>query len=84
MQGGGDANEPDAGHDAAAYPLDDTLRVNHLQARGNHNSYHVRPDWQNVVEDWERPDGLQNARNRGIVRGLGAGIRWAKNGDSSR
>lgn len=24
-----------------AYPLDDLLRVNHLQARGTHNSYHV-------------------------------------------
>jgi len=47
----------DAGHDAAPdatpYPLDDTLRVNHLQARGTHNSYHVRPDKPQVIADWD-------------------------------
>ena len=26
------------------YPLDDTLRMNHLQALGTHNSYHLQPD----------------------------------------
>lgn len=54
----------DAGYDAALpidahferpdadvrHPLDDVLRVDHLQAEGTHNSYHVRPaadlpDW---------------------------------------
>ncbi len=25
------------------YPLDDVLRLNHVQARGTHNSYHVEP-----------------------------------------
>lgn len=25
------------------YPLDDVLRVNHIQAKGTHNSYHVAP-----------------------------------------
>ena len=36
-----------------AYPLDDTLRVNQLQARGTHNSYHVRPDFQSVAPEWD-------------------------------
>lgn len=26
------------------YPMDDVLRLNHLQAKGTHNSYHVAPD----------------------------------------
>jgi hypothetical protein len=26
-----------------SYPLDGTLRVNHLQAKGTHNSYHLKP-----------------------------------------
>lgn len=33
------------------YPLDDTLRVNHIQAEGTHNSYHVEREG-NVVEEW--------------------------------
>lgn len=34
--------EPDIEEETPpAYPLDDLLRVNHLQARGTHNSYHV-------------------------------------------
>ncbi len=27
-----------------AHPMDDTLRVNHIQAEGTHNSYHVEPE----------------------------------------
>ena len=38
---------------APAYPLDDVLRVNQLQAGGTHNSYHVRPDFRNVVAEWD-------------------------------
>src|SRR5690606_15901228 len=26
------------------YPLDDVLRLNHVQAKGTHNSYHLEPD----------------------------------------
>ncbi len=33
------------------YPLDDVLRVNHLQAVGTHNSYHVQPA-SDAVPDW--------------------------------
>ena len=31
---------PDA---TGAYPLDDTLRLNHIQVLGSHNSYHLQP-----------------------------------------
>lgn len=34
----------DLGPDAFRGPLDDVLRLNHVQARGTHNSYHLRPD----------------------------------------
>jgi len=34
-----------------AYPLDDLLRLNHIQMKGTHNSYHIAPsDW--TLEDW--------------------------------
>jgi hypothetical protein len=32
------------------YPLDETLRFNHLQAKGTHNSYHVAPDPLELAE----------------------------------
>jgi hypothetical protein len=35
-----DPSTPDTG-DAWSYPLDDVLRVNHVQVEGTHNSYHV-------------------------------------------
>src|SRR4051812_5933132 len=39
--GGGEAAPaPDAGP-SFHYPQDDTLRLNHLQTKGTHNSYHV-------------------------------------------
>ncbi len=34
------------------YPLDDTLRVNHIQALGTHNSYHVRAD-EETIPPWD-------------------------------
>jgi len=33
------------------YPLDDVLRVNHLQAKGTHNSYHVFTEGSDIP-DW--------------------------------
>ena len=62
---GFDAASLDAGFDAALpidahferpdafvrHPLDDVLRLNHLQAEGTHNSYHLRPDAE--VPDWD-------------------------------
>ena len=35
------------------YPLDDVLRLNHLQIKGTHNSYHQRPDMDPIVPDWD-------------------------------
>jgi len=33
------------------YPLDDLLRLNNIQVKGTHNSYHLYPD-ENIVPDW--------------------------------
>lgn len=55
-----DAGPPDAGPEDVAppldvkapdYPLDDVLRLNHLQALGTHNSYHVEPP-DTTLSDW--------------------------------
>ncbi len=46
---GPDFNGPDYG-----YPLDDVLRVNHVQAKGTHNSYHLRNS--DPVDDSHRYD----------------------------
>src|SRR5688572_15968787 len=47
---------PACGSDAAAraappfsYPLDAVLRLNHLQVKGTHNSYHLKPQEQTIV-----------------------------------
>jgi hypothetical protein len=34
------------------HPLDDVLRLNHLQAEGTHNSYHLRPS-EDTIDDWD-------------------------------
>ncbi len=34
------------------YPLDHVLRIDHLQAVGTHNSYHLAPD-NDTVEEWQ-------------------------------
>lgn len=76
-----DVGGHDAPPDALAYPLDDVLRVNHLQARGTHNSYHVRPGWQNVVADWDytmAPLDVQLAEQG--VRHLELDLHWKASG----
>lgn len=35
-----------------SHPLDDVLRLNHLQAEGTHNSYHQRPS-EDPIDDWD-------------------------------
>lgn len=35
-----------------SYPLDDVLRVNHLQMKGTHNSYHQRPSGD-PLDEWD-------------------------------
>lgn len=49
------------------YGLDDVLRLNHLQARGTHNSYHLEPE--RVVDDSHRfsqPPLLTQLRDEGV------------------
>jgi hypothetical protein len=42
---------------AAAYPLDDTLRLNQMQVLGSHNSYHIEPQGRLgralPIEEWQ-------------------------------
>jgi len=37
---------------APAYPKDDTLRINQLQCKGSHNSYHTTNGQGSLVPDW--------------------------------
>ncbi len=46
----GGQDDTAAGPLAYSYPLDDVLRLNQLQAKGTHNSYHVAPDQTDIVE----------------------------------
>jgi len=41
---GDETTNPDPKPPTFDYPLDDQLRLNHLQAKGSHNSYHIQPD----------------------------------------
>jgi hypothetical protein len=59
--GGKPDSKPDAGADSGAdaappkpsfdYPLDAALRLNHIQTKGTHNSYHVETEG-NIVPAW--------------------------------
>lgn len=56
-------------------PMDDVLRVNHIQAKGTHNSFHLRPmilgpDW-----DYEHAPLDQQLDQQG-VRAVELDIRW--------
>jgi len=49
-----DAGQPADGQpvEPAMYPLDDVLRINHIQAKGTHNSYHLQP-LPVTIPDWD-------------------------------
>jgi hypothetical protein len=47
---GADDVQPETG--PIGGPLDDVLRMNHLQALGTHNSYHLKPDNADMVQQW--------------------------------
>lgn len=53
----GCGNDDGSGGGAAAYPLDDTLRLNQIQVLGSHNSYHIRPQGRLgralPIQDWQ-------------------------------
>jgi len=44
------ADDDTADDDTPFYPNDDFLRVNMLQAKGSHNSYHIQPDHVTIPE----------------------------------
>src|SRR5688572_29528655 len=34
---------------ALSYPMDNVLKINHLQVKGTHNSYHLKPQEQTII-----------------------------------
>ncbi len=66
---------------AAVYPLDTTLKVNHLQAKATHNSYHQKPTSDLV--DWAYTHApLADQLERQGVRGVELDLHW--NDDCAR
>lgn len=56
-------------------PMDDTLRMNHLQAKGTHNSYHLRPAI--IGPDWDYSQSPLDVQLESEgVRALELDIRW--------
>jgi hypothetical protein len=56
-------------------PLDDVLRINHLQAKATHNSYHLQPD--GGVVDWRYSHApLATQLDTQGVRGLELDVRF--------
>ena len=47
----GDASDTDDAPAHTVHPLDDVLRLNHIQTKGTHNSYHVQPETS--IPDWD-------------------------------
>lgn len=48
--------EPDGGPAYPSYPLDDELRLDHVQVKGTHNSYHLRPNEEPAAPwDYDMP-----------------------------
>ena len=67
MHAGADAQLADPGFEPD-YPMDDTLRMNHLQGLGTHNSYHLQPDvdilpWRYSHLPLDEQLGEQGVRN---------------------
>ncbi len=57
------------------YPLDDVLRMNHVQLEATHNSYHLRPDNEN--KDWAYSHvPLADQLERQGVRGVEIDVHW--------
>ncbi|MBL8601481.1 MAG: hypothetical protein JNK72_06120 [Myxococcales bacterium] len=56
-------------------PQDDSLRVNHLQVEGTHNSYHLRPP--RVIAEWDYAmEPLDVQLGQQGVRALELDLRW--------
>ncbi len=56
-------------------PMDDALRMNHLQAKGTHNSYHLRPAIVGPDWDYSQAPLDEQLQSQG-VRALELDIRW--------
>lgn len=65
-------SRPDAD---VAHPMDDVLRLNHLQAEGTHNSYHVAPDTDFPGADYTMPTLTEQLDTLG-VRKLELDLQW--------
>ncbi len=63
-----------------SYPLDDVLRVHHLQAKGTHNSYHQAPE-HDVIDEWNYSHApLQDQLACQGVRQLELDFTWDEQG----
>jgi hypothetical protein len=47
------ATDDESGPSTPLYPLDEILRINHLQAIGTHNSYHQAPEAAKYGGEWD-------------------------------
>jgi hypothetical protein len=64
--------------DVFDYPLDDTLRINQLQAKATHNSYHVRTS-DPSFDDWNYTNvPLDEQLETEGVRGVEIDVHWNK------
>ena len=69
---------------APRYPLDDVLRINHIQCKGTHNSYHVRPPAAVSIVDWDYTHApLDVQLEEQGVRHFELDVHYAKEGDGS-
>jgi hypothetical protein len=77
------SDEP-SGRGAARYrhPMDDVLRLNHVQVEATHNSYHVKPT-PAIVADWDYTHApLDQQFEEQGVRGVELDLQW--NGGDDR
>lgn len=59
------------------YALDDTLRLNQVQMKGTHNSYHVRPEkWNSSAWEFDMPPLADQASKWG-VRAFELDVHWS-------
>lgn len=70
------ARVPDPAPPDYGYPLDDTLRLNHIQVRGTHNSYHVEPPNAVVAEHRYTHVPLDEGLERLGLRQFELDIHW--------
>jgi hypothetical protein len=58
------------------YPLDDVLRLNHLQMKGTHNSYHLEPE-SPLADEWRYSHAtITDQLEKQGVRGFELDVHW--------